>query len=313
MADIATGQRVRLWDGTKDIGFASTDPLYTRIHDTNNELNPVPFDGPAAGTEGGVAAMAQRHDAGGSLVSATGDWSPLQVDGSGNLRVTVTGGGGNSSVKTDGSVFTLNTDEVTPMGALADDTAPGSVDEGDVGIPRMTLDRKMLQVIVDPDTDGNRWAIDGAGLGQVDLAAVSVTAVPVSATAAVNDETNPIYVQVVSGATSGNEVHDFDQAAATGAGASTNHDYVTAGATFFLKSVIIGASGEARFELQIGPAAGLVTKGVFFTTSSNPTKQLDFDPPMEIPVAASGTTRIVKQNDDNQAQDVYSTIIGYDV
>lgn len=51
-------------------------------------------------------------------------------------------GGGVSA--TDGSAFTAGTDPVTPIGFLADETSTGSVDEGDIGAARMTLDRKQI-------------------------------------------------------------------------------------------------------------------------------------------------------------------------
>jgi len=44
----------------------------------------------------------------------------------------------------DDSVFTPGTSSVLAIGMFADETAPDSVDEGDIGIPRMTLDRKQL-------------------------------------------------------------------------------------------------------------------------------------------------------------------------
>lgn len=47
------------------------------------------------------------------------------------------------SEKTDDNPFTPGTSTVVPIGAMADETTPDSVDEGDVGIPRMTLDRKL--------------------------------------------------------------------------------------------------------------------------------------------------------------------------
>ena len=43
----------------------------------------------------------------------------------------------------DGS-FTVGSSKVRPVGLLADETSTDSVDEGDVGIPRMTLDRKAI-------------------------------------------------------------------------------------------------------------------------------------------------------------------------
>ena len=312
MSDLLTGQRVRLWDGSAEFGFLSSSPLYTRIHDTNQELNPVAFDAAAVGTEGGVASMAQRLDVGASLVTASGDWTPLQVDALGNLRVVISGGG-NSSVQLDDAAFTPTTSSVTMMGAFADEAGTDSVDEGDGGAVRMTLDRKLLMVLTDPTVDTQRLGINAAGQAQVDLAAVSVTAVPVSATAAVNAETNPIFVQIVSGAVSGNEVHDFDQTTNTAAAATANHDYTVVGTTFFLKGLILSASSEARYELLVGPLASLVAKAVIFTTAANPSKHIPFDPPIEVPVASTGTVRVIKKNDDNQAQDLYSTIIGFDV
>jgi hypothetical protein len=302
MADIASAQRVRIWDGTNNFGVASTDPLYVRIHDTNNELNPAVYDAPALGTEGGAVLMVQRNDGGGNLVSLDGDWSPLQVDATGNLRVTVTGGGGNSSVKADDATFTVAVDEVTPMGAMYDDTAPPLLTtERDVGIPRMTQDRKLLVRIVGGDDATDRLEVTSAGAAHVNIAQVL---------GATHSETNPLFVQVVDEAASGNEVHDYNTAASIAAGAPSNHDYAAVG-TFFLKSIIVAASGAMKCEIQTGAAGGPTTRAVIFTTGSQLTKQVNFAPPLE--VAAVDIVRIIRQNDENQAQDLYSTIIGFDV
>ncbi|MCI0558815.1 MAG: hypothetical protein MN733_09985, partial [Nitrososphaera sp.] len=87
----------------------------------------------------GVMALAVRSDAGGSLVSASGDYSPLQVDATGNLRVSA-----EASTITDDAAFTVGTSRVFPAGHLADEVATDSVGEGDIGAPRMTLDRKTI-------------------------------------------------------------------------------------------------------------------------------------------------------------------------
>lgn len=86
----------------------------------------------------GVMSLAVRNDAGTAL-SADGDYSVLQTDSIGRLRVT---GGGTSNV--DDSAFGIGVDSVVPTGLLADETATDSVNEGDVGIPRMTLNRKAI-------------------------------------------------------------------------------------------------------------------------------------------------------------------------
>lgn len=46
----------------------------------------------------------------------------------------------------DDAAFTPGTNRVTPVGYLADETATDSVDEGDIGAGRITLDRKQIMV-----------------------------------------------------------------------------------------------------------------------------------------------------------------------
>lgn len=253
---------------------------------------------------------------------AIGDGTDLlAINADGSLNITDNGG----SITVDGSVtttvqsdhvddsaFTIATDYVSGMGALADETTPDSVDEGDIGLVRMTLDRKLLTRVVGA-TDANRLDIDASGHAQVDLAAVSVTAVPVSATTAANTEVNPIFVQVVSGATSGNEIHDYDTQAALASDTPDNHDYTVAGTTFMLKSIIAAASGAMKLEVQTGPVASLATVAVGFIPKHGGHTQLFFDPPVEVPVTSTGTVRVIRTNREGAAQDVYSTIIGYDL
>lgn len=62
-------------------------------------------------------------------------------DANGNLKVSISGG---SAGITDDSAFSVASSTVTPAGYLADETATDSVDEGDIGAPRMTLDRKQI-------------------------------------------------------------------------------------------------------------------------------------------------------------------------
>ena len=65
---------------------------------------------------------------------AAGDYLPVRLtDGSSFITAY--------SAPADDSAFTVATDRVIASGYLADDTTPDSVDEGDVGIARMSLDR----------------------------------------------------------------------------------------------------------------------------------------------------------------------------
>jgi hypothetical protein len=270
-------------------------------------------DAAAGGSDVAVPALGVRDDTLTTLTPVDGDYVNLRLTSTGALWVEDVNGASGDPTHTDDSAFTVGADIVSANGFLADETAPDSVDEGDVGIPRMTLDRKVLTRVVGA-TDANRLDIDGSGHAQVDLAAVSVTAVPVSADSSANSELNPIYVKTTNTAVSGSEVHDYDTAAAVASDATDNHDYTVANTTFLLKSVIVSGSGNIKFEIQTGPVASLATDAVgFLTGRQGDTKQLFFDPAIEVPATSTGTVRVIRTNRQGAATDLYSTIIGNDV
>lgn len=303
-----------------------TNPIFVQLSDgTNaegdvNVLDVIPGTGAtnlgkaedAVHTSGdvGVLALVVRQD---SQVDfgADNDYVPMSVTADGELRVTA---GTGPHIIVDDSAFTIATDSVSVSGYLADETAPDSVDEGDVGAARMTLDRKQLFILVDATTDANRLAIDGSGLAQVDVAAHALTnanALPVSKDNAANTELNPIFVHNVDTVISGEEVHDFDTAAAVASDTSDNHDYTAVG-TFLLKSVILAGSGNIKGEL-INDATGTpATIAVMFLNGKEgDTQQIFLDPPLE--VATADIIRLTRTNRQGAATDIYSTFIGNDV
>ena len=81
----------------------------------------------------------------GPVDEATGEgkaWKGIQV--SGNFYaggVVLYGPDGVTPLILDDAAFSPGTRYVLPIGAFADETAPDQVDEGDIGIPRMTLYR----------------------------------------------------------------------------------------------------------------------------------------------------------------------------
>lgn len=250
---------------------------------------------------GGVEASALR------VTLANDSTGVLTVD-DGGTTLSVDDGGGTISI--DGTLTGITNDVNIADGGNSI-TVDGAVTVSATQLDIDDLDHATDSVSIGDGTD--TWSIDGSGYGQVDIAAQSLTALKVSKDANANSETNPIFVQVVSTAVSGEEVQDYDTAAAVAKDASDNHDYTVAGTTFLLKSVIVAASGAMKVEIQAGPLASLVTKAVIFTTASKLTEQVFFDPPIEVPVTSTGTVRLIRRNDDNSAMDVYSTIIGNDV
>ena len=261
----------------------------------------------------GIEALGVRQDSV-SVLAADGEYIPFSMNSSGDLRVTLDGESltiTNVSVKVDDTAFAVASDSVTAIGFLADETSPDSVDEGDIGIPRMTLDRKVLTRIVGA-SDADRWDIDSSGHGQVDLAAVSVTAVPVSKDGSANSSSNPIFVQTVNTGTSSTEIHDYDTATVAGSGTS-NHDYTVANTTFFLRQVLFSSSGGGKAEIQTGPVAGLVTQAVIFVPKQGGSERWTPPVAVEVPVASTGTVRVIRTNREGASQDLYSTIVGDDV
>lgn len=321
-------------DGTVTVnGTVTVDSITTSVTPGTAATNlGKAVDSAGGATDTGVALLALRDDVLTTLTPLDGDYVRLRVNSTGALHVTSTSLN-NDSVLVDDAAFTVAVSSVTAVGYLADETTPDSVNEGDIGAARMTLDRKQLMVIVDATTDSQRLAINASGQAateahqtthgdlnanvtlQINDVDVSATVpVPVSATAAANTEVNPIFVQTVNTAVSASEVHDFDTAAALAGAATSNHDYTVVNTTFLLKQVHFAASGALKVEVQTGPVLSLVTIAVGFIPKAGGSNVIDLNGvAREVPVASTGTVRVIRTNREGAAQDVYSTIVGNDV
>lgn len=124
---------------------------------------------------------------------------------------------------------------------------------------------------------------------------------------------NPMPVVVLE--SEGDEVNDYNTAAAVAAAASSNHDYtVTALKTLQLTQLSAAASGKMKLQIAIETA---VASGVFnnrfvmFNSTATPNLEKVLREP--IAVAAGVRVRLIRTNLDNQAQDLYSTISGHEV
>jgi hypothetical protein len=247
----------------------------------------------------GNLSLVVRNDTLASLVSADGDYAPLQVNAIGALYVavdgTVTIGDGGGSITVDGTVAATQSG-VWDIGTVTTVTTVTSI-TNDVNIA----------------DGGNSITVDASQLDVDDLN-LTDDAVRVSGNSSANTETNPIFVKNVETVLSGEEVHDYDTAAAVASDATSNHDYAVAGTTFMLTSVIVSGSGNIKFEIQTGPVASLATVAVgFLTGRQGDTKQINFSPAVEVPATSTGTIRVIRTNRQGSATDVYSTIIGNDV
>lgn len=125
--------------------------------------------------------------------------------------------------------------------------------------------------------------------------------------------TNPVPVTIEDAP--GTHVNDYKDASAIAAAASDNHDYaVTVGKTLHLNQIEASASGKAKMVVQVETA---LASGIFttywtqFNSTANPNMNVQLQ--NNIQVAAGVKVRVVMTNKDNQAQDLYSTISGYEL
>jgi hypothetical protein len=187
----------------------------------------------AAADPSGQMMMAVRRDTlSASEVSADGDNIALKATSKGQLHITIddtqlsalgqTTAAASVSVVpasdyvppgtfVDDAVFTPGSSRVYAIGAQADETATDSVDEGDVGAPRMTLDRKMITT-PQPHTAGGLSIFKSLDLDETSEE-VKASAGQVYWIYAVNRTTSPLYLRLYNTAngsvTVGTTAHTF--------------------------------------------------------------------------------------------------------
>lgn len=334
---MADGHFPTLVSATRDAN-AITNPLFTRLTDgttaatfTGSSLNvnitggsssATEFAEDSASTTGdlGVQALAVRQDTLAASTDTDGDYTPLKTNAAGALYVSIANASivvtatnldirdlthVSDSVRIGDGTDLANVTAAGELNVLA--TAQPGVDIGDV-----TVNNAAGAAAVNIQDGGNSITVDATDL---DIRNLNLTddAVKVSANASANAADNPIFVQVVSDVITSTEVHSYDTSSAVAADTADNHDYTVVGTTFLLKSVIAAFSGGGKVEIQTGPVGTLVTRAVAFVPKEGGHIQLNFDPPIEVPVTSTGTVRVIRTNRQNQAQDVYSTIIGNDI
>lgn len=99
----------------------------------------------------GVGASGTGTQRVASLIHDGTDTAQVTATAGGSLQVECTsgcGGSGGTSMADD-AAFTPGTSSVTPMGATFDDVSPDSVNEGDIGAPRMSANRVLYGTIRD--------------------------------------------------------------------------------------------------------------------------------------------------------------------
>lgn len=133
-------------------------------------------DSAIGATDTGVAILGVRRDTPTAETPIAGDYVVPQISANGEQWVRLAG------ELADDAAFTVATTRVLPTGLLADETSPDSVDEGDIGIPRMTLDRKAIVTAYPSSTTGDGLSVANFNSGDT-FTALTSTAQVVKASA----------------------------------------------------------------------------------------------------------------------------------
>lgn len=197
-------------------------------------------DTASANGDSGLVAFARRTGTPANQSLSDGDYEPFQIsagrlwtstlltdgtdtaliDGSGNLQITgsvsCSNCSGSGASKVDDAAFTIATDSVAPAGFLADQTSPDSVNEGDVGLARMTLARIQLNTLW--DAAGNERGLNIDANGEIGIGAIR-SALPAGTNAigklAANSGVDIGDVDITSIAAGNNNIGDVDIASGT--------------------------------------------------------------------------------------------------
>lgn len=102
------------------------------------------------------------------------------------------------------------------------------------------------------------------------------------------------------------EVIDFKKATAIAANASDTHSY-TPGSTVKLDQIEASASGQVKVEVKVGVTGAEVSQWVAFTSKGDLKASLKL--PNPITVTTADSVLVIITNLDNQAMDVYSSIL----
>lgn len=141
------------------------------------------------GTTSGVALDATLTSGAQATKLVDGGGDSCMDDANDALRVNVVAGASSGAPSvTDDAAFSVASAQVSPIGAMLDDTASDSVNEGDAGILRMSANRNLYSQIRDAAGNERGANVTAANALKVDGSAVTQ---PVSGTVTANAGAGP--------------------------------------------------------------------------------------------------------------------------
>lgn len=213
-------------------------------------------------------------------VSQSGTWNINNISGT----ISLPTGASTSALQTSGNASLSSIDTKTPALGQATMAASSPVV---IASNQSTLPENLAQ-IAGTTTDVNTGNAS-AGTLRVVIAS-NQPAIPVDIGGGVVD------------------IVQYNTASSVASNAANTHTY-TPGATFNLEDIWASASGQMKIEVQWGTTGSETTKFVGFTSKGDQRCHFSLSHPVTITTAMS--IKVIRTNMDNQAMDVYSTIVGH--
>lgn len=313
----APGAEIKITDGTDDLAVNADGSINAVVTATDLDIRDLAFATDKVDVSGSSVTVSATDldvrdlSAAQDNVAISDGTDTLAVNADGSINITDNGG----SITVDGSVTVSSTDlDIRDLSAAQDnvaisdgtDTMAVNADGSINAIVSATdLDIRDLAFATDKvDVSGSSVTVSATDLDVRDLthASDSIKIGDGTDFLAVNAD-GSINVKI-SDASPGTDVADFNTTATVAGGASSNHDYTSTG-NFYLTQIEASGSGKMKIEVLVNG----VSKFVQFNSTATPNMSIVLKQPI---LATTGqVVRVIRTNRENQAQDVYSTILGF--
>jgi len=272
----------------------------------------VPVSGTVTATNSangatGAAPPSQATYVGGLASSSaptfiTGDLEPLSLTLAGALRV-------DGSATTQPVSGTVAVSSVAGTVAVTQSTTPWVDNLTQVGGSAIALGQTTMSASLPVAIASNQSNLPSNITQIVGAAPSASNSLPIQISTGTSfvSAANPLPV-TIDPAAAGTPKNYYTDSASVAVGSSVTQSTTAAGATgFYMQSVLISGSGKFKANIQV---AG-TTIATVFNSTAEPSVQITF--PNNTLVATGSTVAVVMTNLDLSAQDLYSTISGFQI
>lgn len=229
----------------------------------------------------------------GSEIKITDGTDDLAINGDGSINAIV------SATDLDVRNLVFADDKVDVSGSVVALDAPTLA-----ALESITVQNGAGANAVNIQDGGNSITVDAVDLDVRNLSASqdNIAISDGTDSLAINTD-GSINVKIVDG-TPGTSINSYNTVANVAGGANSTHTYTSTG-NFYLTQIEASGSGKLKIEVQVNGT----TRFVQFNSTANTNMSITLSQPI---LATSGqTVTVIRTNRENQSQDVYSTISGY--